>query len=272
MKRKPTYILLLFLFLFASFFYSCSNNDADCAYKELNSRIGKTVMQSGKKISWQTELSVTIKSNLDQLGKIGGEVGGGYSEDIYKNITTAISYDSIEYSREFTTAHNSIVQILCEIDQKLNSKNITTAQKDILFIDMNHKRSVYFNLLVSYLEKHLKDNKHSIQESNKNNSGEAKVPIVKKCEKAKLLLFVNKEFLNSRNLSIEDVYINDAPMNQQKGIVSVLNKIEGKSYSDNDCIILSICKDDYVFSFDGSNCSKPIKVYQDESRITLTCN
>lgn len=116
----------------------------ECSYQELNSINNSETSKNGNTANGSVEF--TIKSNLEKLGKI--ELGINASDTLDVERVDKILKASTSYSTEFFERHNSIVQILCDIEKDLKDTTLSLSSRELLFKEKIEKRTQYFDFIL----------------------------------------------------------------------------------------------------------------------------
>lgn len=115
-----------------------------CPYSELLNSETEKISDNSHALGG--EIKFIVKKNLEKMGSSNFSIELKDSSILStKEKTLQISP---EYDQKFLSQHNSIIQILCSIDQDLQNDKLSKEERKTLVSEKIEKRTEYFNLLV----------------------------------------------------------------------------------------------------------------------------
>lgn len=120
--------------------YTTSNDS--CRYKKAFSLNKNSLIKNGN--VGYAEITGAVDANLKKLGQ--GNLSITIGDSIYSNWERTTENIDIEYSNKFLEKHNSIVDILCDVEADLIGCDSTTCET--LRIEKSKYRREYFDFLL----------------------------------------------------------------------------------------------------------------------------
>lgn len=136
-KMKIKYLFLIFIML-----TSCKKEE-ECVYKSLVNTSSRTQVKNGSLATGI--IMANIKANLKKLGMADVQIK--LMDSSFFDLKNEITNKEVVYDYEFMRIHNTIVQILCDIEHDLKNET-NTNRKNALLKDKILKRSEYFDFIL----------------------------------------------------------------------------------------------------------------------------
>lgn len=208
-----------------------------------------------------------IRGNLERL-TLGIEGEGKFDYEKSKSeLITKIEKTRAEYSPGFVEMHNSIIQILCDIDRELHAGYLDEEDRKERVREKKEKREQYFQFLMNYFGQQMDEQDPSPEEPSKEKTGGKAARGA--CEKVGIMLFIPFE-AGGAGFTSQDLRVNGKAL-AECATCEIGAFYPGQSQAEDHNQALRVCPGRYEFSTGDGNCRTVIDVSEQTKRIYLDC-